>query len=884
MGQTPRSRKQGQSAPTARPRRSGLIDTLEPRMLLAADSETRWMITAAGGVAPPSPPLTVTENLADQNGYPRTTNPAALVLTGTASSGMFVKVNGVQATPSAVPENWSLANTNNVLALTPGINRVQVRSYDNAGEELVRKTLDIWYDDGNVQSVPAGTLSGNNTWTAAGGPYLVEGDLTIPAGSSLTIESGASVYFAYQARLIVNGKLTAQGTDYKHIRFTRNPNTSSNWANIEFRNSTQDNRLAFADIEYAASTDGGTVDQHMRVDRATVYLDHVHFTNGNRMYIDATNASLDIRKSIFPSISSAELIHYLADGGNMPAGSFAVLDANAFGPSTGYNDIIDWTGGQRPGPIARFTNNWFLGGPDDGLDMDSTDAWIEGNVFMNFHQDADRDSKSHAVSTGNDFNITAEITVVRNFFYDVDHAALIKSGAFGTFVNNTIVNVHKPNPAINATTAVINFYEVRSGQWQGRGARLEGNIIHNVSQMFEIPQPFPSGRPDAVQIFVDNSILPAGSPTSQAGAVITYGPGVKFVDDPMLVKTTNVLDPTVDFALLSASPAKGTGPQGVDMGALVPHGVTVSGEPTGITNANDVTLNVGFLYGTGTNAAGYSHYKYRVNGGGWSAETPTTTPLTLTDLADGSYVVHVIGKNDAGFWQAESQATASRPFTIDTIGPTVVNTIYRFDQPAHSVVIHFSEPVQVNLAQADPRLRNLATGDVIRGAWNPTFGVPGAVITFPDLPNGRLPEGRYELILTSAGLRDQAGNALDGDADGTPGGDYTFDLFYKEGDINHDGAVNFDDLAILAQNYNSTGNTFAQGNLDHDPAGNVNFDDLAILAQQYNTALPPPPPEPAASSADSNERSTSTTAVFSTSPPVRPPAKRATARKPTGRG
>jgi hypothetical protein len=40
----------------------------------------------------------------------------------------------------------------------------------------------------------------------------------------------------------------------------------------------------------------------------------------------------------------------------------------------------------------------------------------------------------------------------------------------------------------------------------------------------------------------------------------------------------------------------------------------------------------------------------------------------------------------------------------------------------------------------------------------------------------------------------------------------------------------------MAQNYNTSANTYAQGDFNYD--GNVDFLDLAMLAQRYNTALP----------------------------------------------
>lgn len=55
------------------------------------------------------------------------------------------------------------------------------------------------------------------------------------------------------------------------------------------------------------------------------------------------------------------------------------------------------------------------------------------------------------------------------------------------------------------------------------------------------------------------------------------------------------------------------------------------------------------------------------------------------------------------------------------------------------------------------------------------------------------------------------------------------------GDSNLDGAVDFDDLLKLAQNYNGTGKEWTDGDSDYN--GSVNFDDLLALAQSYNSAL-----------------------------------------------
>jgi len=59
------------------------------------------------------------------------------------------------------------------------------------------------------------------------------------------------------------------------------------------------------------------------------------------------------------------------------------------------------------------------------------------------------------------------------------------------------------------------------------------------------------------------------------------------------------------------------------------------------------------------------------------------------------------------------------------------------------------------------------------------------------------------------------------------------------GDANHDGLVNFTDLLVLAQHYNSAGATFDTGDFNGD--GRVAFDDLLLLAQHYGQTINNPP-------------------------------------------
>ncbi len=482
------------------------------------------------------------------------------------------------------------------------------------------------WSGGSSSQPPEGSLTEDTIWVAHEGPYRVTGELTIPAGITLTILPGTTVFFDPDARLVVRGRLIAEGAEYELIRFTRMP-TSGTWAGLQFINTMDDNRITHAVVEYGRTHDG-----MVGLNKSNLLIENVTFDNTLFERIRSLDSSLVVRCCVFtdtcapgqaPTDNQSEHI----TGRGVAKNGWFIVENNLFGKTPGHNDAIDVDGPSRPSPIPQIMNNIFTGGGDDALDLGS-DAHIEGNLFMNYTKD--QYNKASGESNGISAGAGKHYVMVRNIFHNVQHVAQVKDDSFLTFVNNTVAGV---------SGAAIYFELGLPGRSPGHGAYVEGNIFWNAPLAFE-------GIVETTDIAVNRSILPSS----------WHALGVGNIDaDPLFV------DPEGDFHLKPASPAVGAGPCGLDMGAYVPAGAAICGEPDLTTYRTEATLTVG--------GPGITHYKYCLNdpAGPWSMERPVEMPIEFKNLQNGrSHVVYVLGKNSAGVWQAEDSPTVSRVWTVDT--------------------------------------------------------------------------------------------------------------------------------------------------------------------------------------------------------------------------
>ena len=600
--------------------------------------------------------LTASNSLTQLNGYPHASSPTVTLFgTANAINTRSVLVNGSPAVWTA----WTASWTNTAVTLHPGINRVLIQALDDKGVEFERSYTDIWYDDSSVATV-GGTMASDQTWTAVGGPYNVISTLTIAANVTLTIEPGSTLYLGDGVNIVINngGRLVAEGTTNSPIRFTVSPGSGVSWGGMTINGAvgSPETRIAYADFE-------GNSNTAIEVAGGTLYLDHCSFLTTTHQYVSLDNSSFLISGCYFPTTTAPfELLH---GTGGIKAGGRGIVRECFFGSTTGYNDIMDFTGGNRElgQPIIQYFNNVFVGASDDILDVDGTDAWIEGNIFLHVHKNGAPDSSS-AVSGGNSGSDTSQVTIIGNLFFDCDQTATAKQGNFFTLLNNTIVRMTKTG-GLDTEDGVVNVQDkVPSPPTTfGAGFYLEGNIIVDADQLVR------NYDPAQTTVTFNNNILPISWSGPGTGNLVA-SPLLKYIPQVSETYFTNWQAAQVLrdwFSLLPGSPARGTGPNGQDKGGLISIGASVA-SPGGTNNQISATLTVGTVRtGSGIpaagfpNGSGYVAYKYRLDGGSWNTETPTSTPISLTGLANGPHHVDVIGKRDSG-WYRMTRLSAPKPW------------------------------------------------------------------------------------------------------------------------------------------------------------------------------------------------------------------------------
>ncbi len=679
---------------------------------------------AANGTPPAA--LTVSVGLPAVSGYPRTTVANSTGLSGTVDSSRVqkVRINGTDILPDNYqsigggeggngPAPWSAGTA---VTLLPGLNQLTVSALGSGDAVLATQTVALWYDDGSVQNVAA--IAGNTVWTAAGGPWRVTASLTID-NETLTMEPGATVYLAAGVSLNVSGtgRILAEGTAAAPIRLMREPGQANKWGRINLNGSSLESRLAYVTI------DGANTSPAVSLTNTTGFFDHLDFVSVTTQYFGSSNSSFTLQYSNFPASAGVTCVQ----GSGIPAAGYAIVRGNTFNGTTGAFDLLNFTGGQRPSAILQVLDNIFQDASDDAIDLRGADAHVEGNRFLGVHQATAGGDTAAAIVAARDAVNASEVTVVRNLFFNCDHAVTATGGSRCIVTHNTISGINNTGSAAGSSAGAFKFHEPASaGITAGLGMSIEGNIV------FDCPLVFENAASATGAITANRNMLPAAIAAPVTGSGNLTG-------DPLLTGVSGITAVNIDamFALQSGSPAGCTGLNFLDRGGLVPAGASISGEPVAHQPFQSVVLVIG--------GPGITHYRYSLDGAPFGAETPVATPASLAGLGAGTHSVRVIGKNSAGVWQSEAAATQSLTWTVNSAAQPVVIS---------EVLANNVNAWPVGAARPDfIELRNLSGSAVNLGGWalsdDPVTATQSPKYVFP--PGSSIPGGGY-LLLNNDGL------------------------------------------------------------------------------------------------------------------------------------
>lgn len=669
-------------------------------------------------------------------------------------------------------------------------------------------------------------------WTASGGPYRVTANATVPVGTTLNVGPGTAVYFDENVRLTVNGKMDALGTPDKRIVFSHVPGTNITDRDIDpIKNLTQngppkwggirivdsmnvESIFKYCDFVNAQGISPSTDNQgSVGFVRSWGFCEGLTFSGTHLRMLYGRNPKLTVIRCIFPDMmifdpalgriedntdfltaadNSMEplKVEYPAEAAStgpgwtsngLPLGGWWRVYYNQFNGNRGHNDVFDGDSGSMniAGDFlldCRYNHFRGLSG-DEHIDLGG-DAYIASNIFEAATKDqwvsafGTDNGYSNAISSG-DKGTGTTIMVVRNVCYDLDHVINCKAGTAAIFEHNTVSGIHADytytpsTPDQDVKCAPINFFvpEDGSNPTRGDGAYMGFNLISNVPRLFSGPDArkingttIVNDVTTKIEFFhnmLDGVLDPIVGPNHPLSALSgAYGPNVAGIP-----RFKNPVGENYDIQV--TSDARRSAPGGLDYGATVPEWAYILGGPMGTTDQTSATFTIG--------GPGILSYKWRLNGGAWSAEETIGTggpfprtvgalcvrqeALVFNGLAPGVHTLEVLGRDMAGNWQDNDPARTV--IGAPQAGPTVRTWTVNTTAP----LIRINEVLANSATLADQvELHNFGNVPITLTGWSLTDDalVPAK---FP-LPVTTIPAGGFATFSSALLGLDRDGDAV----------------------------------------------------------------------------------------------------------------------------
>jgi hypothetical protein len=365
-------------------------------------------------------------------------------------------------------------------------------------------------------TVPGGDVFG--TWGVAGSPYLVEGDITVPAGQALTVEPGVEVVFQSWYKLTVNGLLQADGNPSSPILFTA-VDVTPGWLGIRFVNADDSSSLSHSIVERGRATGAHPEDSgggiyidgcSPTISHSTIRSNHAK-RRGGGLYLTGSDAVL--LGNVVAGNSAGEGEFSAAGGGVYLWTSNAALTDNLI-----VNNSVYVSGG--------FTTPSGLGG---GLYCRSSDPTLRGTIIVGNEVEGHLNSNAYG---GGMYLYYCDANLVNSTVSG--NTATDQGGAIYTYqsqavVVNSILWGDGPEEIAAShlgfpSTFTVAYSDVEGGE---AGILTNGNAVVN----------WLGGNIDADPLFVDAAngdfSLQASSPAIDAGTAYFEWDGQVLVDlDP----------------------------------------------------------------------------------------------------------------------------------------------------------------------------------------------------------------------------------------------------------------------------------------------------------------------------------------------------------------
>lgn len=208
------------------------------------------------------------------------------------------------------------------------------------------------------------TLKAGTVLTKAGSPYLVSGDLVVPAHTTLRIEPGVVVNMPAKASIRVHGAIEALGTATDSITFQLLPSETEadHWGALFFLHTTDTTRMRYVTVKQASQGPGlyNAVAALSAFD-ADLVLDHMNLTDNKANPLSARYSSIKITNSRLHSKVLGDLINIKYGQGYIENCRFT---GNEFPDTDGidYDEVTD-------GVIRNVVIHDFKGSNSDAIDI-----------------------------------------------------------------------------------------------------------------------------------------------------------------------------------------------------------------------------------------------------------------------------------------------------------------------------------------------------------------------------------------------------------------------------------------------------------------------------------------------------------------------------------